>query len=126
MNTQILGANVLLLSILGLLCVLGLMERLAGRALSARNARWHQHYSQLPAQATVVAERSWQKDNWITAYSDHQEFGAAPTLCLLSQRPLTPAEHNTCLRWLLAEGFDSKTMTCIGADRQMFESDAAA
>ena len=98
----------LLFVTLGLLIALAALERLASRALVARQAAWRAHYAAVPRGATVAAELRWHGGNWITAFIDPR-CGPGQTLRLVAQHSLPPREQAACLRWLRAEGFAEQT-----------------
>jgi hypothetical protein len=121
MNPSMLDATTLVAAVSALLLALALMERLAARALRARNASWRQHYRRLPERATVVAEFAWNGRTWITAFLDGSHLGPEPEIHLISLAPMDEQNGAACLRWLQAEGFDQAGSSEPGDPRESFE-----
>lgn len=98
------------------------MERLAARAVRARNDQWHQHYRRLPARASVVAEFAWRGRAWITAFTAAPSPGAEPVLRFISLARLDERDGAAALRWLEEEGFDRVGTSAADHERESFES----
>ncbi len=121
MDTPILDSTALVIAVGAVLVTLGLMERLAARALRRRNLAWRRHYQRVPKHATVVADCAWHRRNWVTAFCAAPHPGAETTLRFISAAPLDERQSTACLRWLQAEGFDLSASARPGDQPTAFE-----